>query len=144
MRRGGAGYRPYGHWRRGRYNRASKPLPRSWLDAQQNRARRSGIALADGHQSPCPSTQYGAHDPPGEGKLKGAGMLARCRGSRKRLNIAYEACHEPRWRERRPPFLDQRRWRWVRPKAHPLGAGLQNMADRLDALGGSLTITAAP
>jgi len=29
-------------------------------------------------------------------------------------------------------------------KAHPLGAGLQNMADRLDALGGSLTITAAP
>ncbi|HXN02424.1 MAG TPA: GAF domain-containing sensor histidine kinase, partial [Candidatus Dormibacteraeota bacterium] len=30
------------------------------------------------------------------------------------------------------------------PKAHPLGAGLQNMADRLDALGGSLTINAAP
>ena len=30
------------------------------------------------------------------------------------------------------------------PKAHPLGTGLQNMADRLDALGGSLTINAAP
>jgi signal transduction histidine kinase len=30
------------------------------------------------------------------------------------------------------------------PKARRPGAGLQNMADRLDALGGALTITAAP
>jgi signal transduction histidine kinase len=30
------------------------------------------------------------------------------------------------------------------PKARALGAGLQNMADRLDALGGSLTVNAAP
>ena len=46
--------------------------------------------------------------------------------------------------ERRPAVRGRRRRRGVRPGTTRYGSGLQGMADRLDAVGGSLSVRSAP